>query len=255
MSYRHDSAGPNFLHPLQKRTRSEAVTAQLSELSRLSPSAVLRRVSETDPARRLERETLVAAHRGYLRAGQKDAANAVLKALIDRTQGALAGRISSWAGLTPENKADAKQQMIAHLCEQVGDLSAGAELWECRFAFCVQRRLITLWHRLTDRQVATVPAEAPAQGGEDWNRLEQQADPRDTFGDIELRDMVALVSGGDPKRGQAIFLRMSGFSDEEIAAQLGVTSRTLRNWTAAARAAYSRHQAADSKQLKASQSN
>jgi len=57
---------------------------------------------------------------------------------------------------------------------------------------------------------------------------------------MELRDLAALVSGGSAKKGKAILLKMSGFSEEEIAARLGVTSRTLRNWTTEARAAWSR---------------
>jgi len=240
MSTINDSAAPNFLFPLQKRTRSEAVTAQLAEMSRLTQSAVLRRAAETGPERRLERETLVALVRGYGRAGNKDAADAVLEMLIGRINAALAAKVSSWAGLTPEDKTDAQRQMIVQICEQVSSLSQTAELWECNFTWCFQKRLITLWHRLTDRKVITVPAETQTHDGETWDRLEQQPDPADAFADIELRELAALVSGGSAKKSEAIFLRMSGFSEEEIAARLGVTSRTLRNWTAEARAAWNR---------------
>ncbi len=233
-------ASPNFLFSLQKRTRSDAVTAQLLEMGRLSRSAVLRRAREMGPDRRLERETLAALVRGYLRAADKDAADAVLEMLIRRVSGAIAGKISLWPGLSPEDKVDAQRQMIGHICEQVSSLSPSAEFWECSFAFCFNKRLITLWHRLTDRQAATVPAEVQNRDGEPLDRLEQQADPADGFADLELQDLVALVSGGSAKRSQAIFLRMSGFSEEEIAARLEVTSRTLRNWTAEARAAWNR---------------
>lgn len=242
MSHTTDSTAPmpDFLFPLQKRTRSERVTAQLLELNRLLQSAVLRQVRETDPARRLERETLVTLVRGYGRAGNKDAADAVLEILIGRISGAVAGKISNWAGLTPEDKTDAQRQMIMQVCEQVSSLSPAAEFWECNFTFCLQKRLITLWHSLTGRKVMTVPAETLTHGGEVWDRLEQQPDPADMFADIELRGLVTLVSGGDAKRSQAIFLRLSGFSDEEIAKRLSVTSRTLRNWATEARAAWNR---------------
>ena len=73
------------------------------------------------------------------------------------------------------------------------------------------------------------------------DRLEQQPDPIDPLADWELRDLVQLVSGGSVKKGEALLLRMSGFSEEETAARLGVTSRTLRNWAAEARAAWLRH--------------
>lgn len=238
MSHTNNSAAPDFLFPLQKRTRSEAVTAQLLEMSRLPQSAVLRRASEMDPARRLERETLVAVVRGYGRAGNKDAADAVLEVLVQRISGAVAAKVSGWAGLTPEDRTDAQRQMIVQVCEQASSLAPAAELWECNFAWCFQKRLITLWHRLTDRTVPTVPAET--QGGETWDRLEQQPDPADAFADIALHDLVALVSGGSAKKGKALLLKISGFSEEEIAVRLGVTSRTLRNWTAEARAAWNR---------------
>ena len=236
----HDSAAPDFLFPLQKRTRNEAVTAQLTELSRLSRSAVLRQAHETDPDRRLARETLVALVRGYERAGDTDAADAVLELLIQRIGPALGRTVSSWAGLTSEDKADAQRQMIVQICEQVGSLHPGAEFWECNFTFCFNKRLITLWRSLTERKVATVSAEIQSHNGETLNRLEQQPHPADALAEIELRDLAALVSGGSAKKAQAILLKTSGFSDEEIAARVGITSRTLRNWITEARAAWLR---------------
>jgi hypothetical protein len=240
MSNQKDTDAVDFLFPLQKRTRSAAVTAQLAEMSRLSQSAVRRRAAETDPERRLERETLIALVRGYGRAGNKDAADTILVLLVQRVTSAVAAKVSRWAGMTPEDKTDAQRQMIVQICEQVSSLSQTAELWECNFTWCFNQRSITLWHRLTDRKVATVSAETQNSDGESRDRLEQQPDPADRFADIELRELVALVSGGSAKRSQAIFLRMSGFSEEEIAERLDVTSRTLRNWTTEARAVWKR---------------
>ena len=71
--------------------------------------------------------------------------------------------------------------------------------------------------------------------------MEQQPDPVDPLTDLELRDLIQMVSGGSMKKSKALHLRMSGFSEEEIAERLGVTSRTLRNWAAEARAAWNRH--------------
>lgn len=236
-----ESASPDFLFPLQKRMRNDAVTAQLAELARLSRSAVLRRAAETDPARRLARETLVALVRGYKRAGDTAAADAVLVHLTVRVSRAVAAKVLGWAGLTPEDKIDAQQQMMLIVCEQAVSLSPAAELWEGNFGHCLNMRFITLWRSLTDRQVPTVPAEIQMSGGEALDRLEQQPDPVDSLADLALRDLVQLVSGGSAKKSKAIFLKLSGFSEEEIAARLGVTSRTLRNWTAEARAAWLRH--------------
>lgn len=243
MSDTDNTAVLNFLPPLQgKHTRVGVVTVQLAALSGLSRSAVLRRVQESDPLRRLERETLVAVVRGFLRAGDQDAADAVLLCLIRRVGGVLKAKIAGWAGLTPEDKTDAERQMITLLCEKVCDLRPGAEFWECNFATCLNRRLISLWHALTDNALPTVPNTMETSDGEPRDRLEQYADLTDTFQNAELQDVVALVSGGSLKKSQALFMKLSDFSDEEIAEQLGVTTRTLRNWAGEARTAWKRMQ-------------
>ena len=243
----NDAQTPDFLYPLRgKRTRTEAVTAQLAALRGLSRAAVLRRAAETDKDnekdnekdKRLERETLVAVVRGFLRADHQDDADAVLLLLIKRVSGAIAARTAAWVGLTAEDKIDAKQQMTAILCEKVCDLRPGAEFWECNFTTSFNRVSITLWHSLTDHALPTVPNTVEGSGGGTVDRLEQYADPAETFQTMEMQSLAALVSGGHPKRSEALFLRMNGYSDEEIAGRLSVTTRTLRNWTAEACAAW-----------------
>ncbi len=234
---------PDFLPPLHGgRTRSETVTAQLAELSGLSRQAVLRRAAETGAGRRLERETLVAVVRGFLRAGREDDGDTVLLCLIRQVSGGLKAKISAWRGLTPEDKTDAERQMVTLLCEKACDLRPGAEFWECNFTTCFNRRLISLWHTLTDHALPMASNTGEMGDGETWDRVEQFADPADAPADVEMEELVRLVSGDHPKKGRALFLRMHGFSDEEIAAQIGVTSRTLRNWAADARAVWERLQ-------------
>ena len=237
---------PDFLFPLRgKHTRTGAVTAQLAALRGLSRAAVLRRAEETGKDRRLERETLVAVVRGFLRLGRSDDADAVLLLLLKRVSGAIAAKTAAGAGLTPEDKMDAQRDMLAVICEKACDLRPGAEFWECNFAACVNRRLITLWHSLTDHALPIVSNTAEGSGGGTIDRLEQYADPAETFRTMEMQSLAALVSSGHPKRSRALFLKMNGYSNEEIAARLGVTTRTLRNWTAEACAAWVRSQAED----------
>ncbi len=236
-----DSHMPDFLFPLRgKHSRTAAVTAQLAELSGLSRAATLRRAAETEKDRRLERETLVALVRGFLRAGDQDDADTVLLLLIKRVSGAIAAKTAAWAGLTAEDKTDARQQMAVLLCEKVCDLRPVAEFWECNLTECVNRRLITLWHSLTDHALPAVSNTIEMSGGETLDRVEQYADPSETFHAIEMQSLVEMVSGGSAKRSEALFLKLSGFSDEDIARRLTVTTRTLRNWTAEACAAWLR---------------
>lgn len=234
-----DFQTPDFLFPLHgKRTRTDAVTAQLAALRGLSRAAVLRRAGETDKDKRLEREALVAVVRGFLRAGYQDDADTVLLVLIKRVSGAIAAKTAAWAGLTAEDKTDAQREMLAILCEKACDLRPGAEFWECNLTECVNRRLITLWHSLTDHALPTVSNTLEMGGGETLDRVEQLADPAEMFRSMELHSLVEMVSGGSAKRSEALFLKMNGFTDEEIAKRLGVTTRTLRNWTADACAAW-----------------
>ena len=238
-----DNKTPNFLSLLHgERTRTDAVTAQLAGLCGLSRQAVLRRAAETDKDRRLERETLVAVVRGFLRVGHQDAADAVLVILIDRVSSAITAKTSAWAKLTPDEKQDAQREMVAILCDKACDLRPGAEFWECNFTSCFNRASISLWRSLTDHALPTVASTVEMSGGEMLDRLDQLADPADALADVELQSLVALVSGGSAKRSEALFLKLNGFSDEDIAVRLGVTSRTLRNWTAEAAASWARQQ-------------
>ena len=244
-----DTLTLRFLPPLQrKHTRNAAVTAQLNALSSLSRQAVLRRALETGPDRRLERETLVAVVRGFLRAGCENDADTVLLELVKRVGGAVAGTVGGWNGLTGEDKQDAKQQAVEILCEKVCDLELGGEFWECNFTTCFNRRLVSLWHSFTDNALLMTDTVVQTDDGETRDRLEQYADPANPFHNAELQDLVLLVSGGSAKKSQALFLKLNGFSDEDIAKKLGVTSRTLRNWTTEASRVWVRMEAEEREQ-------
>lgn len=244
MSHTPDNfSAPDFLTPLRKWTRSDIVTAQLTELGRLSRSAVLRRAADTAPGLRLNWETLVALTRGFLRAGDTEGADTVFVHLTEKMGGAIRGEIAGWSALNQDEKSDAADQMIALLCGYVYGLSPAAEFWECNLTTCLERRMATLWHSLTDKRIETVSSVTPTEGSEDWDRFEQIAGPADTFTDIETADLLEIVSGGDPQKRGMLHLRMSGFSDEDIARRLNVTTRTLRNWTHEIRAAHKRQAA------------
>lgn len=236
-----DTQTPDFLFLLRgKHTRTETVTAQLATLGGLSRAAVLRRAAETEQDKRLEREALVAVVRGFLRAGHQDDADTVLLLLIKRVSGAIAAKTAGWESLTPEDKIDARQQMTALLCEKVCDLRLGAEFWECNFTTSFSRAAISLWHSLTDHPLPTVSNTIEMSGGETVDRVAQIADPSETFRNMEMQSLVELVSSGSAKRSEALFLKLNGFTDEEIAKRLTVTTRTLRNWNAEACAAWIR---------------
>ena len=94
--------------------------------------------------------------RGYERAGDAAAADAVLVLLTERISRAVAAKTASWHGLTSEDKIDAQRQMMLIVCEQARTLTPAAELWEGNFGHCFNMRFITLWRSLTERKVPTV---------------------------------------------------------------------------------------------------
>ncbi len=248
MSNSTDDTAALVLFPLAgTRTRPDKVTAQLAEMDKLRRAAVLRRAADTDPARRLERETLVAVVRGFLRAGREADAEAVLGMLLDRVDRALNSVISRWTGVTAEDRIDARQQIVEIICEKVCDLRPGSEFWECNWTWCVNKKLISLWRSFAVNALPMTGSIAATPGGEESDRVAQAADPTDGFLEMELADWVKIVSGGHPQKSRALLLKISEFSDEEIAKDIGVTTRTLRNWNAEFVSAYKRMKAEEQK--------
>jgi len=229
-------AGPggaaDFLHPLQKRTRTEAVIAELSEMARLPRAAALKRASADGPAW----ETLVAMARAYQRVGDAEAARRVLDALVRRVSPSIAKRVTAWDFLTPEERTDARQEMVVAVLRGALDVGPGQELWECNFTHCFNRRLLDVWQKLRRRHGREVSLTQENRDGEEYDGLDQVADPRDAFAAIEDGAFLGRLARGHPHIGEMLHLRMNGFTDREIAARLDVTDRTLRNWAKAAQA-------------------
>jgi hypothetical protein len=224
---------PEYGRPLQIRTRPAPVAAQLAALSRLSRSAALRRAAETDPARRLERETLVAAARAFRRAGDQAAAGRVVGALIARVRPAVRAKVNAWAPLLPPDREDAEAQAILALAEYVNCLEPKEELWECNFVAPFRLRLITVLKGLTRRRVPTTSLTS-----EEGDERDDLPDPRAAlaFTAVELREAILALDGHIPRMGEYLYLSQAGLTDRECAARLGVTDRTLRHWRARAQA-------------------
>ena len=219
--------------PLTKRTRTDAVTSQLAALGRLSRTQALRRAEGLAAGQEpLARETLVALLRACRRAGDADAERRVLDSLLRRLRPAIKARVWAWRTLAPAGAEDGEREAIALLVAWFLSDAPSEEFWECNFEFTFNRRLISALKAVTRRRVPTLPATLPDGDGGEWDRLADQPDPaaETAFLDVEARDSLALLSRADPRLAEAAFLLREGFLDAEIAAQLGVTDRTLRNW-------------------------
>lgn len=238
-----DAPGPvEFLRPLQKRARTDQVTAQLREMSRLSRSAVLRRAAAANKGNGLERETLVALIRAYRRAGDADAADQILGNLVRRQRPAIQARVRAWRTLAAVDHEDAESQGVLKLMEYVNSLEPGEELWECNFTGSFNFRMISLLKGMAARRVPTVSSSVESAHGEEWDRLEALPDFASAarFSGVEVRDMIAALSGSNPQIGEFLYLSFTGMADAEIGVRLGVSDRTLRNWKTRLRAAFER---------------
>ena len=224
----------DFLRPLQRqhRTRTEAVIGELSAIARLPRAAALKRAG----AERLAPETLVAMARAYQRAGDGAAARRALNALIKRVSRSIEKRVAAWDFLTPEERADAKQEMALAILKGALDLGPGQEFWECNFTHCFNLRLLDAWKKTMRRRGHEVSLTQTNSDGEEQDGLDQVADPSDAFAAVQNGAFVARLARSHPDIARMIHLRMNGFTDVEIAVQLNVRDRTLRNWAKIAQA-------------------
>ena len=179
-----------FLRPLVLRTRPEGVSRELSEMARLSRAAALKHAAAGKPAW----ETLVAMARAYQRAGDQEAAQCVSEILAQRVSPSIAKRVSAWPGLTPEERTDAKQEMLLAVVRGVLNVEPGQELWECSFTHCFNRRLIDVW-KAGRRRGREVSLTHESSEGEDYDGLAQIADPSNAFAAVEDEAFCKRLAG------------------------------------------------------------
>ena len=234
---------PDFLTPLKRRTRSEAVTAQLTELARLPRASILRRAASEDRASRPALETLIALIRAYLRAGDEAAADSVLTAFIPRLRNAVRHKVKAWGTKALPDQENAVDEAVLRIVAWVTTLTPSEEFWECNFTHCFSQRMSTILGNLSAEAHTgprTVSLSGTGEEGDEQDGLLNLPDlgAEADFTAIEAREAVAALGRDNPQIGRYLFLVGQGYTDEEIAAHLGVRTRTLRNWKAKAREAW-----------------
>lgn len=229
----------NLRRPLTRRARSAAVEAELAALAGLPIAQIIRRVATPDKTRQAAPETLVSLARTLEQAGRINAADKIAGQLMVQVGIFIRRELARWPSLENERE-DAEQQMRAKLCEYVFSDSTGEEFWECNFHVCFERRMTTLLAGLArakphDLSLTRLDADGQEQ---DCDLPDESASgPREEF---EMTDMIDAVSRADDRLGQAIYLRLAGYGDAEIAAKFGVSDRTIRNWMTMAQKEYAR---------------
>ena len=231
----------NVLYPLTKRIRTETVTAQLTEMSRLPRGQVLRRIGETDKNKWLARETLVTLARAYTRAGDEETARRALEILLARQRPAIAARVRAWRTLETSDHEDVEGQIVVKLMEYVANLTPSEEFWECNFTSCFDLRTVNILKAFAARRTPAISAFTVTASGEERDLLAEVPDisAEARFQDIEVEELRASLSRDNPQIEEFLYLHLAGMTEAKIAARLGVTDRTLRNWKTKMRAALS----------------
>ena len=223
----------DFLFPLTRRhTRTEAVTAELTILSRLPVRQVLARAEETRKDRRLAHETLVAVMRGFLRAGNTAAADAVLTALVDRLRPIVKAQAQQWSVLFVADVDDAVENALVKIIGYVRSTDAGQEFWECNFAYGFKFRLSDAFRHAARQRRNTLSLTSEWADGEERDRMDALPDTASkiAFDDIETQQMVQAITQAVPGFAEYYTFHKLGLTDKEIALNMGVADRTLRNW-------------------------
>lgn len=232
---------PEFLRPLQKRTRPAPVAAELEALGRLPRGVVLSRVRDKDKAKGPARETLVSLARTFHLRGDRAAVGIVLDVLTARVSGALRRKMAGWR-VAKADEEELLRHVLAGLYASWLNTQAGEELWECNFTTPFDVRAITLIGSFFPKTVMVESLSAfSAEAGED-GADKDIADPEAeaSFADmlLNLPERAALQALAAHQAAWSHALHdkyRAGYTEEEIASRYGVSSRTIRSWIGEAR--------------------
>ena len=145
--------------------------------------------------------------------------------------------MTSWTTFPPADREDAAGEAGLRLLGYVRNLSPTEDFWECNFTYCFTQRMSTILSAFSRARTPTVSLSGTDDEGGERDGLANLPDAgaEARFTDIETRESVAALEREIPQIGPYLFLAREGFTDEEIAAHLGVRTRTLRNWKQRAR--------------------
>lgn len=226
------------IRPLQKpgRSREPEVEAQIQQVFD-NPRLLWDILEEPDdfPAKRtcpLKEETLVYFLRELIRHGDERGWQ-IVEFLKDRVAGYI------WKCIQPLYKRDrwgsraqeCEEDILSRLTEVLPSMELSHEFWEVRF-WCCLRRLVLNIVRPKRREIqTTVPIEVSL------NDLEYQEDrdarliDRHTLTAYQRAIIAeALAQLPDHERTAFVLFHYHEFTQQEIAEQMSVTDRTVRNW-------------------------
>lgn len=232
MTRRDDRLGPDFteIRPLSRGYSREPETERnIADLAGLSRQEMNRRLKTFDYSDPLcpKLEALVYLLRWHLRDGREREAAEIGECLAARVARTVTARTRTFFRSRPDQAEDAEAAVILRMFEQLRNLTPAQEFWEVRFMVCLERVIqeaVRLELRRRRREI-----ELSALDTETGEAADSIPD-RDC---VPLEQKIALAAALKslaPEDQELVLLRhFEQFTEEEIAARLGVTSRTVRN--------------------------
>lgn len=223
-----------LLRPLQKTGRYRETLVEQQIQSLLSCTAVefrrRLRVKDRSADDYLREETLVYFLRERQHAGDTHAAGEIARLLVERSAGFLARNLTCWRQLAPHQVEDCLRDAQMRMIQDLFSEDAQCEFWEVRFWLCLKRRLLNCvarYNRTADNEIHPEPPPESAGAPGDWweTRLSDAAPtPHEC---AELGEALSLLS--ERERQVFVLYHAERWTQQEIAQQLQITDRTVRN--------------------------
>ena len=180
----------------------------------------------------IQEETLVCLLRAWNRSarkGDKETAWQIADLLIERSARFIHAQVSCWQ-LSPQHVDDCKRDVQIQMLQDLFNDSRGCEFWEVRFWLCLKRRLLNIvqkYRGVAQAEFAPVPVQDDEGHATDY--FDKVADmeqlPAQTR--VEVREALRLLT--EQERAAFVLYHYEDWPQEQIALQLKVTDRTVRN--------------------------
>jgi RNA polymerase sigma factor (sigma-70 family) len=228
MNEHADIQGANAVRPGQLRETHRYVheadtLADLRELEALPVRQAVRSAQSRRP------EALVAYLRRLAAAGKTDAAWEIVEVLTVMIEPYVRGQLARWPWLDRDTKADVSHDLAVRLYQEWFRDGASATFWEIRFWHCVRLRLLDAL-RATCRTPAVLPLDQT-------DTAAGRPEPSVPGPSVEDAATARAMLHSLPPNEQKVFWMKfyARMTEDEIAAQMGVSSRTVRNIVTRAR--------------------
>lgn len=225
---------PTLIPPLQTpgRCREPHVEAQANGCLVAPFGEVLRRVALTDRAapQFVCEEALVCLLREWNRRGNMEAVSQVAEVLIKRTARFITQQIHVWHSLSPSQQEDCIRDVQMQMLEDFLSDLRGVEFWEVRFWLCLKRRLLNQVQKYriaAEHELHLNPSEDDEGHSSDPLTNLPATEHLPTTQTVEIGEALAQLS--EQERKAFVLTHYHDWGQQEIAAHLKVTDRTVRN--------------------------